>query len=185
MNRQKTLTSGEVAQFCDVNLRTVIRWIEKGHLKGFKLPGRGNNRILVTDFIEFLNSHQMPIPRELQHNSSRALVIDDDQSMAAAIKRVLKRAEFEVDVAHDGLQAGVKLAEFHPNLLILDLKMPNMNGFEVLKFLKEGAYKQTKVLVLSGAGDAALAKAKSLGADAVMEKPFDNTQLLEQIKSLF
>ena len=43
----KTLTSGEIATYCDVNLRTVIRWIESGKLKGFKLPGRGNNRCLL------------------------------------------------------------------------------------------------------------------------------------------
>ena len=43
----KTLTSGEIASYCDVNLRTVIRWIESGKLKGFKLPGRGNNRVLA------------------------------------------------------------------------------------------------------------------------------------------
>ena len=50
----KTLTSGEIATYCDVNLRTVIRWIESGKLKGFKLPGRGNNRVLVSDFVSFL-----------------------------------------------------------------------------------------------------------------------------------
>ena len=49
----KTLTSGEIASYCDVNLRTVIRWIESGKLKGFKLPGRGNNRVLVEDFVAF------------------------------------------------------------------------------------------------------------------------------------
>ena len=53
----KTLTSGDIAQYCDVNLRTVIRWLESGKLKGFKLPGRGNNRVLVSDFIEFLERH--------------------------------------------------------------------------------------------------------------------------------
>ncbi|MEI8650520.1 helix-turn-helix domain-containing protein [Paraglaciecola sp. Hal342] len=50
----KTLTSGEIAKYCDVNLRTVIRWIDSGRLKGFKLPGGGNNRVTEEDFVDFL-----------------------------------------------------------------------------------------------------------------------------------
>jgi len=65
----KTLSTGEIAKLCDVNLRTVIRWIERGALKGFKLPGRGNNRVRVEDFLAFLVEHEIPIPAELQEDS--------------------------------------------------------------------------------------------------------------------
>ena len=49
----QSLTTGEIAKYCGVTLRTVIRWLETEKLKGFKLPGRGNNRVLVDDFIVF------------------------------------------------------------------------------------------------------------------------------------
>ena len=75
----KTLTSGEIASYCDVNLRTVIRWIESGKLKGFKLPGRGNNRVLVEDFVAFLERHDMPIPDSLKGIATPSILIVDDE----------------------------------------------------------------------------------------------------------
>ncbi len=62
----KTFTTGDIALMCDVNLRTVIRWIERGSLQAHKLPGRGNNRVIETDFLQFLHTHGMPVPLELK-----------------------------------------------------------------------------------------------------------------------
>lgn len=58
----KTLKPSDIAQYCDVHQRTVSRWIAKGQLKGHKLPGRGNYRVLVDDFISFLHQQNMPMP---------------------------------------------------------------------------------------------------------------------------
>ena len=66
-----TLTTGEIAQYCDVNSRTVIRWIKRGHLRAYQLPGRGDNRIALEDFLAFLAAHGMPVPRELSGPSAR------------------------------------------------------------------------------------------------------------------
>ena len=184
MGSQKTLSSGDVAKYCDVNLRTVIRWIEKGHLKAHKLPGRGNNRVLVTDFLKFLTEHEMPVRKELSDSTNKILVIDDEPSMASAIKRVLKKVGFQIETASDGLEAGVKLSEFQPSLLILDLMMPNMNGFEVLKFLRSSQFSSIKVIVLSGTGDDKLDKALSLGANIAMAKPYENDELLAKVQNL-
>ena len=86
----KTLTTGEIAKICDVNLRTVIRWIERGDLKGFKLPGRGNNRITLHDFVNFLKLHDMPIPAELIHDrDNHILIVDDEVPFSKSIQRVL------------------------------------------------------------------------------------------------
>ncbi len=62
----KSLTTGEIALLCGVNIRTVIRWIQRGHLKAYQLPGRGDNRVMLQDFLEFLKANQMPIPKELE-----------------------------------------------------------------------------------------------------------------------
>jgi two-component system response regulator VicR len=72
-------------------LRTVIRWINRGFLKGFKLTGRGNNRVQHEDFIAFLEEHGMPIPEKFQQQKSkRILIVDDELAMANAIQRVLR-----------------------------------------------------------------------------------------------
>ncbi len=182
---KRILSSGEVAKFCGVHFRTVIRWIEKGSLKAYKLPGRGNNRINEADFIQFLQDNHMPIPQEFQSTNNRILIVDDEVPMAASIQRVLNRAGFETDIAHDGFSAGTKLASFKPALITLDLSMPNMNGFEVINFLKnKEGYKNVKVLVVSALADDQLALAKKSGAHECLSKPFENKMLLQCITQL-
>ena len=181
----KTLTSGEIASYCDVNLRTVIRWIESGKLKGFKLPGRGNNRVLVDDFIDFLERHNMPVPPQLQGESTPGiLIVDDELPVAKSIQRVARRAGYETLIATGGFQAGVMLSQHNPKLMTLDLSMPGMDGYIVIQFTREQArYKRLKIIVISALDDASLERAKELGADAVLPKPFSNhdlTELLDQ-----
>lgn len=60
------LTTGEAARFCGVNFRTVIRWIKRGHLRAYQLPGRGDNRIETKEFLAFLARNEMPVPEELR-----------------------------------------------------------------------------------------------------------------------
>jgi len=181
----KTLSTGEIAKLCDVNLRTVIRWIERGALKGFKLPGRGNNRVRVEDFLAFLVEHDIPIPAELQEDSRKVLVVDDEPAIARALQRVLRKHGLVAEVAADGFQAGTKLMKERPVLVTLDLSMPGLSGYDVLSFVRETPeIASTKILVISALGDEALQKAIDLGADAILNKPFDNHELVEVINKL-
>ena len=181
----KTLSTGEIAKLCDVNLRTVIRWIERGALKGFKLPGRGNNRVRVEDFLAFLVEHEIPIPAELQEDSRKVLVVDDEPAIARALQRVLRKHGLVAEVAADGFQAGTKLMKDRPILVTLDLSMPGLSGYDVLSFVGETPeIASTKILVISALGSEALQKAIDLGADAILNKPFDNHELVEVINKL-
>ncbi len=184
MKQRKVLTSGEIAKYCDVTLRTAIRWIERGHLKAYKLPGRGNNRIQVADFIDFLKENKMPIPEKFQEQNTRILIVDDDLSVAKALSRIIRSLGYEYKIVTDGFQAGLELAKFNPQLITLDLMMPKMNGFEVLSYIRQSGFTATKVLVLSSAGNEALEKAKTLGADAALDKPYDNNEIKEVIQRL-
>ncbi len=182
----KTLSTGEIAKLCDVNLRTVIRWIERGALKGFKLPGRGNNRVRVEDFIAFLVEHDIPIPPELAGDDNRrVLIVDDEPAIARSIQRVLRSNGFVTDVAVDGFQGGTKLMKDRPVLMTLDLSMPGLSGYDVLSFVRETPeISGTKIIIISALGSDALQKAMDLGADAVLTKPFENDQLLECVSGL-
>ena len=181
----KTLSTGEIAKLCDVNLRTVIRWIERGALKGFKLPGRGNNRVRVEDFLAFLVEHEIPIPAELQEDSRKVLVVDDEPAIARALQRVLRKHGLVAEVAADGFQAGTKLMKDRPILVTLDLSMPGLSGYDVLSFVRETPeIASTRILVISALGGEALQKAIDLGADAILNKPFDNHELVEVINKL-
>ena len=197
-SRMKTLKPGEIAAYCDVHHRTVSRWIANGQLKGHKLPGRGNYRVLLDDFIRFLQQQQMPMPQDLLdagqplqsavHHaalSARILVIDDEPAYRNAIRRVLFGAGYQLDFAADGFQAGVKISTGKPDLITLDLSMPGLDGFEVLSFIRQQPeLSAVRILVISGLGADALAQAQALGADATLPKPFDNDQLLLQVQQL-
>lgn len=184
--KQKTLTTGEIAEFCDVNFRTVIRWIDRGLLKSYKLPGRGDNRVQPADFVAFLQENNMPIPDEFAEldRQNRILVIDDDEGMASAISRLLIRQGYEVEVAHSGFEAGSKLASFQPVLVTLDLSMPGIDGFDVLRTLRTQHDSAIKVIVISALNDMQLEKAIEQGADLTFRKPFDNDALITAVTQL-
>jgi len=185
MSEIKVLTTGEAAKHCGVNFRTVIRWIERGKLKAYKLPGRGDHRIQVEDFVEFLRENQMPVPAELEGLNRSILVIEDQPEMASAIRRVLIRQGFEVEVARDGFSAGTMLSRMKPSLVTLDLKMPGMDGYEVLNFIRNHEeHARTKVLVISAETRAGLDRAVELGASDILPKPFENEELLAKVEAL-
>jgi len=180
----KTLTPGEIAKYCDVHQRTVSRWIASGQLKGFQLPGRGNYRVVLDDFLLFLQQQQMPVPPQLE-SQQRILIVDDDPSYRRAISRVLNHAGYEVIAANDGFQAGALLLEQSPPLLILDLQMPGLDGYDVLRFIRQRpSLHQLKVLVISGLAQDQLNQALELGANQVLAKPFENDLLLRTVAEL-
>lgn len=187
MDKTRVLTTGEAAKYCGVNFRTVIRWIERGRLSAYKLPGRGDHRIRLEDFIHFLESNDMPVPEELcpQAAASKVLIVEDQLEMASAMRRVLRRAGYEVEVAADGFAAGLMLAQHQPAVMTLDIKMPGMDGYEVLKTMREQAvYNKVQVLVVSAETTSGMQKALELGANDILAKPFDNNELLDKVEAL-
>ncbi|MCC7261162.1 MAG: response regulator [Candidatus Latescibacteria bacterium] len=179
------LTTGEIAQYCKVNFRTVIRWIKRGHLKAYQLPGRGDNRVEVSDFLRFLEQYNMPVPEDFVHTAPRALIVDDDQAMARSIQRVLRRAGFETQIALDGFSAGALMESFAPDVMTLDLRMPGLGGLDVLSFVRSHPrLRAIKIIVVSGLPRARLDEALAKGADEVLEKPFENAVLVAKATRL-
>jgi two-component system, OmpR family, response regulator VicR len=185
MQTKMLFTTGEIAKYCGVNLRTVIRWIEKGILKAFQLPGRGDNRVKLQDFLVFLKDYGLPIPVEFQKNKKRVLIVEDNLSMAAAMERVIRRAGFDTKIALDGFKAGALLMSFQPDVVTLDLKMPWMNGHDFLHFTREmEEIRHTKILVVSAMDRNELKLSLEEGADDFLEKPYKNEELLGKIMVL-
>ena len=185
MRERPVLTTGEIARHCGVNLRTVIRWIEKGRLKAFKLPGRGDNRVRVEDFLDFLRTHQMPVPDGLRSSAPRVLVVDDDPAMALAIEHLLQQAGCKTRVAADGFSAGALCLDYAPALVTLDLEIPGLDGQEVIRFVRStAAIRHLKILVVSARPQEELEQALAAGADAALGKPFSPDQLLAKVQTL-
>ena len=185
MTKKRTFTTGEIADYCGVTFRTVIRWVDKGELKGYELPGRGDKRIELNDFLAFLKKHNMPIPAEFAPNLKRVLIVEDDRLSAHAIQRALQRAGFDTLVATESFQAGTLVGTYLPTVMTLDLNMPGLNGHQILQAIATDAkLHYLKVLVVSGATQNELDKALELGAHEVLEKPFANQVLVEKVSKL-
>lgn len=187
MTNKDTLTTGEAAKWCGVSFRTVLRWIERGELAAYKLPGRGDARIKIDDFVEFLNRNQMPVPAELEraHRAPRVLVVDDEQEITQLIARAMADEGYEVAVVHDGFSAGAKLATFEPDLITLDMKMPGLGGLQVIQLIRGLEHAAgVRILVISGMSQQDLDRAIEAGADDALAKPVLITELREAARML-
>jgi len=182
---RRALTTGEVAEYCGVNFRTVIRWIERGELAGYRLPGRGDHRIPVPDFLAFLRQHRIPVPAELRSDGDTVLIVEDDEPMARAIERVLRGAKYTTHVANDGFRAGALVALLRPAVVTLDLELPGLRGLDVLSFIRGTPdLERVRVLVVSAMPDENLRDALRAGADDILPKPFDSDALLAKVGRL-
>lgn len=185
MKHKRTLTTGEIADYCGVNFRTVIRWIQRGQLRAYQLPGRGDNRVEVHNFIAFLRENQIPIPRDFLHLARKVLIIDDDQEVTRMIQRILRTHDFEAYSADDGFQAGSLLREHLPCVMTVDLNMPGVSGYEVIEHVRlSPELRTTKILVISALPEEDLHKAIRLGADEFLPKPFTPSDLAAKVLQL-
>jgi two-component system, OmpR family, alkaline phosphatase synthesis response regulator PhoP len=118
--------------------------------------------------------------------SKKILIVDDEPSIVAAVEFLLQRSGYEVHVARDGDEA-LKLVEAtHPDLVLLDVMMPQKSGYEVCKRIRERAdWRHIKIIMLSAKGrDAEVSKGLSMGADIYVTKPFSTRELMDKIKGL-
>ena len=136
---KRNLTTGDIAKLCGVNFRTVIRWIQRGHLKAFQLPGRGDNRVQVADFVSFLKENNMPVPEEIIPDVQRVLIVEGEAKVAGAMEQALQGAGFDTQVATDGFQAGTLAGSFDPGVMIVDVGMKGVDGPQAIKVIRGDA----------------------------------------------
>jgi len=172
------LTVSQASKYCRVSPKTIINWIEAGHIKSYKTVG-GHRRIKKEDLDRFLTERGM---------KKKILVVDDDKIIVETIVQSLEEDEYgyELISASDGFEAGIQVSHFKPDLIILDIMMPDINGYEVCKRIKmDPETKDTKIVVLSAYLDEeGYGKMKEYGADACFSKPLPLPQLKEEVAKL-
>ena len=189
MRKNRFLTTGDIANYCEVTNAAVLKWIDAGKLPVFTTPG-GHYRILRADFKDFLQRHGMFIDHSYFGKASskkRILVVDDESSVVSFIEgALLLEGKYEVAVAMDGFEAGQQVVTFEPDLIILDIMLPGMDGFEVCsRVKKEKATQHVKVLAITGfATDENIDRILSAGADDYLAKPLKLQELHEKVESL-
>ena len=164
---------------------TIWKYVKSGELKASLTPGR-QYRIISKDLEFFMRDKGMYPLAKYQPASKKILIVDDDSLIQKLITKVLSAQKYETAVASDGFDAGVKVTEFKPGLIILDLLMPGMDGFEVCKRIKENSLSsQIKILAITGY-DTKESKDRILeaGVDGYMVKPFVDDEFLQQVEDL-
>ncbi len=139
------------------------------------------------DLKEWMEDKNIPFDiNEFEFKKSKILIVDDDLGVRNYLKKVLSGIFIHLDFATDGFEAGKKIIQFNPELIILDLFMPNMNGFDVCQKIKsDPSTEAIKILILSGQlTDENQNKVLSLGADAVLTKPSSKKVLLDCVERL-
>lgn len=118
--------------------------------------------------------------------SKKILIADDEPNIVISLEFLLKKEGFSVVVATDGEEALAKVADFSPDLLLLDVMMPKKSGFEVCEALRaDPARAGLLIVMLTAKGrDTEVAKGLALGADAYITKPFSTKDLVARVRSL-
>ena len=176
------LTLGQAATYLGVAQSTIRKWSDQGRLHAFYTPG-GHRRYRRGDLDQFLQRSAQPIRSEA---TPSILIVDDDERLREFVRVNLEMEGYivrEAGSAEEGLAA---LEEEPPDLILLDVMMPQVDGWEMLRRVQDrhgvGAI---PVVMFSGkVDDETLTEAESRGARAFIGKPFNPQQLVESTKQL-
>jgi len=154
MREKAVFTTFEAAKLCHVSPLSIINWVNAGRLPAFRTPG-GHRRIRREDLARFMRENGIPLPEELRDGSGRArvLVVDDEAGIRDVIAESLSRraTPYEVMTAADGFEAGRLVATFRPDVVLLDLRMPGLDGFQVCRTIKgDSETASTIVIAMTG-----------------------------------
>lgn len=179
-------TTFEVAKICGAYHTTVINWVNKGRLKARTTPG-GHRRIGASDLVEFMKRFEMPIPADLAVRAKRILIVEDDLAVARMLTRALESLPgVEIAACVGGLEALMAIGKEPPDLLVLDIRIPQVNGIEVCRVLKSNEQtKPVRIIAVSGEFlDPAAREFLAAHADGFFQKPLPTGELRDRAAEL-
>jgi two-component system OmpR family response regulator len=182
MSRNKVYTTGEAAKICKVSQQTIIRCFDNGSLKGFRVPGSRFRRIPRADLYSFMRANGIPTDA-LESGKRKLLIVDDDPDLVELLHDTFERdGRFEIKKANNGFDAGMLVKEFRPDLVVLDIMLPDINGKEVCQRIRSDATMEAvKIICISGMVEQdKVADLRAAGADDFMQKPFATDKLVDR-----
>jgi two-component system, OmpR family, alkaline phosphatase synthesis response regulator PhoP len=131
-------------------------------------------------------SHTYTATERESRLSYKILVVDDEPNIVLPLQFLMEQNNYQVDVAASGEEAIEKLMQFEPDLVLLDIMLPGIDGYEVCEIMRlDEKWKKTKIIFLTARGrDIDIAKGLVLGADAYITKPFSNSEVVQKVKEL-
>ena len=182
MTTKTVFTTGEAAKICKVSQQTIIRCFDNGTLKGFRVPGSKFRRIPREQLYLFMKDNGIPTDA-LESGKKKLLIVDDDQDLVDLIQDGFERdGRFDIRTANNGFDAGMGVKEFRPDLVILDVMLPDINGKEVCQRVRsDSTLDDVQIICISGMVEAdKVADLKAAGANDFVQKPFAVEKLIER-----
>ena len=179
-------TTGEAAKICKVSQQTIIRCFDNLQLKGFRVPGSRFRRIPRESLYRFMKDNGIPTDA-LESGKRKVLLVDDDVELVEVVQQFLEAdGRFEIRIAQNGFDAGMMVKEYHPDIILLDVMLPDINGKEVCHRVRaDNTLEDVRILCMSGMIEAdKIQELKLAGADDYLQKPFDADGLIERMCSL-
>ena len=179
--RKPYLTPTEVASLLMVSPITVRQWAAKGLLKA-ELTLGGHRRFMRHEIERFARDNGLSLQHKSAGAASRLLIVDDDPQLVTLIREMLdEHRDLVIETAVDGFDAGIKVQQFVPEIMLMDLMMPGLDGFEVCRRLKsDPVTRGIRGIAMTGfPSPENNARALEAGAERCISKPFDITTLYD------
>jgi len=176
-------TTGEAAKVCKVSQQTIIRCFDNGQLKGFRVPGSRFRRIPREALYKFMKDNGIPTDA-LESGKRKVLLVDDDPELVEMMNKALQEdGRFEVRIASNGFDAGMMVKEYHPDLIVLDVMLPDINGKEVCHRVRaDPSLEDVRILCISGMiEDDKIQELRDAGANDFLHKPFEIDDLINHM----
>ncbi len=187
MKTKDVLTTFEAARICRVSYNTIKNWIKRDLLSAYRTAG-GHLRIKNDDLQVFCREHGIPMDEHAEPIHKKVLIVDDEEAIRIALRDSLGKYPERLDIyeASDGFEAGSMMESTRPDVVILDLVMPGMDGFKVCQSIKNSpALSHVRIMVLTGfPSERNIERVSELGADVCLAKPIDQRVLYESIENL-
>ena len=176
-------TTGEAAVICRVSQQTIIRCFDSGRLKGFRVPGSKFRRIPRQNLVKFMRDNSIPLDN-LDSGRKKVLIVDDDAEIVELIGDILTRdGHYEIRTASSGYEAGMVTQQFHPDLILLDYMLPDVNGNVVCQTIRNNPeFENTRIIIVSGViKQEEIDQLLRSGAEDYLKKPFTISELTDKI----
>jgi excisionase family DNA binding protein len=183
----------EVANICGVANQTAINWIRNGYLKAYSTPG-GQYRVYADDLVGFMMERNMRVPENLASlcntsSNSSILVVEDDMGLNTVLHQYLSKEFSGVQVyqAFDGFEAGALMTSKKPTVVVLDLNLPGVDGFELCKKINSSdEFGNPAIIVITALQDSGIEdKIQEMHAVAFFRKPVVLDELSQAVKAAF
>jgi excisionase family DNA binding protein len=190
MSQKAVFTTFETAKLCHVSPLSIINWVNAGRLPAFRTPG-GHRRIRREDLVTFMRDSGIPLPSDLQEGSGKhkVLIIDGESGIREVLGEHLstRSTSYEVLTAADGFEAGRMVATAKPEVVLLDLKMPGLDGFQTCRTIKADPETSSTIVIAMTGYYTPETEARILecGAIRCFAKPVELSTLSSFIDSVF